>query len=71
MEATVEDEAYDALNYVSLPENSSNVGGFTGFNFCYFHTMMLKFWYHYADGLYSTDQSLQYIADFMYKFHQL
>jgi hypothetical protein len=71
MELTEENDVYNAISYTPLPENQFNIGGFTGFNFLYFHKVLLKFWYYYNDGLYSDKESLNYLDDFMVKLHQL
>jgi hypothetical protein len=66
MDWTIIRDIYTTIRYHPLPENNSNINGFTGFNLCELHRILLKFWYHSDQGLFHDISSpRQYLTDFL------
>ena len=61
-------DIYDSVRYRPLPENLTNLQGFTGFNLCELHRILLKFWFHSDHGLFTNlDYPSQYFQDFLHR----
>lgn len=59
-------ETYRTIQYQPLPDNLTNLSGFTGFNLRALHRILLKFWYYSGQGLLQDiDYPTQYFQDFL------